>query len=761
MGLTPLAALTAQQVHSWPAKPTPQLGIEGNVIPTQTPEERKQAFLQLARDRFTLSRNASELQRQEMMEDFNFYCPQDEAGQWDPVARASRVQQDRPVLTLNRMPQFVGHVANNMRQARPAIKIVPVGDPGANDDMAEVKQGIVRYIEQNSRADIPYDTSFESMCIMGLGWIRVVDDWAAADSFDKDLYIRWVKNTFSVYWDPFCQQPDWSDMKFAFVVEDLTRREFIAKYGKNHDAVDDQLFKGIGDHSGEWFAGGKIRVAEYFYVDYDDDILCEMPDKTTRYYSELRKAADGERYSIAPNEDGDKILYYDEDPIGRTRDAKRPVVKWALITGLDILQERTWKGKHIPLIPVIGNQIQKNGQTIIVGMVRYAREPQRMYNYAYSQFVETVALAPRAPFIAEVDQVPDGLVEEWRDANKQPTAVLRYKSKTSAGGQLEPPPQRQQAEPPIAALVQLLNLCDNMMKSVFSIYDSSLGQRGPQESGMAINARKIESDNGTYNWGDNFIRSLRYLGIVLEDLTPHYYNTPGRVLQITQEDTTMRKLVMNEPFEEDGVTKHFDLSKGGKYTAIASTGPSYQTQRQEAASSMMELYKADPNLLAISADLFVENLDFPGKEAIVSRIRQSLPPALQPKNNGNGPPVPPQLQAALQALQAQNQQLTQALHEALDKKETEKMKQEYETLRTQMHEEVSLAAAELKASTAQSQFLSEKVFEELNFQRQMLQQALGQTPQPSSGNAPAPAAPAAPSLAGPPNVGAGNPTVGG
>lgn len=713
MATPPFVALSQQQVNSWPGKPSPGLDIDGNSVDVSTPQQRKDAFLQLARDRFTLSKNASDTQRSEMQEDQNFYCPTEANGQWDPVAIAARKQQDRPILTINRMPGFVGHVANNMRQARPAIKIVPTGEPGANDDMAEVRQGIVRYIEQNSRADIPYDTSFESMCITGLGWMRVVDDWAAPDSFDKDLYIRWVKNTFSVYWDPFCQQPDWSDMQFAFVVADLTRREFVAKYGDKYNAVDGNLFKSIGDQSAEWYAGQKIRVAEYFYVEYQDDILCEMLDKTTKFYSELRGGA-GNDYHLVTEDGGEKVLYLGEEPIGRTRPAKKPVVKWALITGLDVIKERTWKGKYIPLIPVLGNQIQKNGETILVGMVRYAREPQRMYNYAYSSFVETVALAPKAPFVAEVDQVPDGLVEEWRDSNKMPTAVLRYKrviAEGANGSVLVPPPVRQQAEPPIAAFVQLLTLCDQMMKSVFSIYDASLGQRGPQESGLAINARKIESDNGTYNWGDNFIRSLRYLGMVLDDLSPHYYNTPGRVLQVTQEDQTLRKLVLNEPFEEDGKTKHFDLSNGGKYTVVISTGPSYQTLRNEASAQMMELIKADPQLLQIAGDLFVDTLDFPGKEAIVERLRKALPQQLQPQDT-DAPQIPPQVQAQVAQMQQMIQQLSQALHAATDKKELERMKLDYDLLRTEMTNSSNQIIQLLKQGHAQAEFLSEKQFQE-------------------------------------------------
>lgn len=732
-----LTALTPQQVNAWP-KQTPKTTIAGD--PTYYGSDSKEAFLQLMLERFKLCVDASKQQREESLEDQRF------AGgiQWTEDIRGQREAQGRPCLTINRIDGFLAHAVNNMRQSRPAIKIEPEAD-GADEEIASLKQGIIRHIQTNSNADTVYDESFRGMCTGGLAWMRVVDDWADPMSMDQDLFIRLVKNSFAVYVDPFCVQPDWSDMKYAFIVEDMTKQEFKSQY-PNADYASLDNFKSVGDNSPYWFPGGKIRVVEYFHVEQKKDTLCEMEDGSKRLYSKLPK----NMYSISADEEGDGIAVYLNDPedinvttrIGRARDCLVPCVYWAKCNAMEVLKERKWKGRYIPLIPVIGNQMELDGETILVGMVRYAREPQRMYNYMYTSFVETIALAPRAPFIAEMDQIPDGLREMWQRANSDPQAVLLYKAVVAENGQLAPPPQRQQAEPPIAAFVQGLSMADQNLKSVFRIYDASLGQRGPQESGLAINARKIESDTGIYNWGDNFIRALRLLGTVLDDLIPYYYNTPGRVFHIDQDDDSKKEVIVNQEFQEQGQTKKLDLSAGGRYACVVSTGPSAQTKRQESLQGMVEFFKEYPAGLQACAHILVNEFDFPGKDKLKAQLEKILPPNLQAPDP-DAPPIPAAFTAQAAEMQKQIGLLSSALHEATDKSNLERLKQqaegdreqrreEWETLRTQMTQEVNLAIASMKTGSDEAKFVNQQVFEELQSWRNVFQQLLTQPPQPSS-----------------------------
>lgn len=751
-------ALTRQQVNSWPVS-TKGYSISGERVtdPKSTPQDKDQILLKLAIERFKVAVDAESQRRAEMKTDLDFYL----GNQWDPAVKAKRQKGEtpRPCLEINRIQGFVKHVVNNMRQSRPDIQVKPVGD-GADEDQAEIRQGLIRHIETNSQADVSYDTAFMNMCIHGLGWIRIVDDWAGHDSFDKDLFIRWVSNSFQVYVDPDAALPDWSDMQYAFVVEDLNLQEFSAKYGLDK-ARTATTFQSTGDHGSYWYPGGKIRVAEYFYVEYTKDQLVKLSDGTTLLFSDLP----------VPLPDGVSIV--------EQREVQQPIIRWALITASEVLEKRTWKGRYIPLIPVIGNQIDKDGERIIVGMVRYARDPQRAYNYAWSSFMETLGLAPRSQFIAEYSQIAS-YISSYERANTDPQAVLPYDAKTSESGQLFGPPQRISASPDLGAFVEAINVADQQMKAVFSIYDASLGQKGPQESGLAINARKIESDTGTYDWGDNFIRAIRYMGIVLNDLLPFYYNDPARQKEILREDKLLMKVILDrekqqqeeqalaqasgQPVGGDGAAAApFDLSKG-RYASVISTGPSQVTRRTEAASSMLELAKVYPPLMRTCGDLVVRELDWPGKDEIAARLAKALPPGLKDPDP-NAPPIPPEVQAQIVQMQGMVQQLSQALHQATDKNEIQHTKELFETFRAQMNAETQLAIASVKVGSDEAKFLNQQIFAELQQLRTTLEPHLlgsldGTPPAQSPAQPSAPAPP--PNLAAPPQTSGGvPPTVGG
>ena len=749
-------ALTREQVNSWPIE-TPNTLSSGDSLSSHYGSDSKEAFLLLAQERFKVCVDATIRQRRESQEDVRFF-----AGiQWEQDIANRRAAQQRPCLTINRIPEFVAHSVNNMRQQRPEIKVIPTTE-GADENLAEVEEGLLRHIQTNSDADTSYDESFKDMCIGGLGWMRVVDDWASPESLDKELFIRPVANPFTVYCDPFCAQLDWSDMRYAFVVEDLTRAEFKKRYPESEISSLNN-FQSLGDTIKYWFPGDNIRVAEYFHVEMKNDYVCELEDGSTRLLSKLPKGM----YSVHKGTDGEYGCYLnDQDDvlvmgeyIGRARKTKIPQVYWAKITAIDVLQERSWKGRYVPLIPVIGDRVELDGERVLVGMVRYAREPQRMYNYMYTCFVETVALMPRAPWVALVNQIPDGGVRDmWQNQNTDPQQVLLYKWYVDEHGNPAPPPQRQIAGPDIGAFVQGLQMSDQNLKSVFRIYDASLGQKGPQESGLAINARKVESDTGIYNWADNFIRSLRYLGTVLEDLLPSYYNSEGRIFQLIQQDGSTKSVTMNAPTMDQGRPRHYDLEKGGNYRIVISTGPNYATKRKEAAQSMIDFFQIYPAGLQACAHILVGEMDFPGKDKIKAQLEKILPPALQTSDQNEQ--IPPQLQTQMAQMTQTIQQLTGALHEALDKKAIEQLKQDAETFRTQMTQERQLASDAMKAGAAQAEFLAQKSFEELNYQRGLLERLLAA--QESGGNATAPggSAPSQPNLAVPPTGGV-NPSVGG
>jgi hypothetical protein len=593
------------------------------------------AVLALARKRFETASNAEAVLRQEMLEDLRFRAGE----QWPDQIRADRTIDKRPVITINRLPQFIKQITNPQRQARPSLQINPVGDD-ADVETAEVLQGLIRHIEQSSHAEVAFDEAYDDAVTIGRGWFRILTEYEdPRESYNQEIVVRRVPNPFSVYVDPASHELDYSDARYMFIVDDIPKDEYRALYG-DASMQSLELFQTQGDRTADWFPESKVRIAEYWYV-----------EKTKRTMV-LVQDLDGNTLSLP------QALVPPELRVLNRREVQDRTVHWIKMNAAQVLEHKVWPGQWIPIVPVLGDEINVNGRKDLVGVVRYARDPQRMYNFWVSAQTEAIALAPRTPFIGAEGQFK-GHETEWKQANTRNFAYLEYVP-TTIGGDPAPPPQRQVAEPPIGAIINATKQADNDLKSVIGFYDASLGERGPQESGRAILARQKQGETANVNFIDNLGRALWHYGRICLDLIPKIYDAP-RTLHILGLDDQRRVVRLNEATVDKGVARLYDMTRG-RYNVTLSVGPTYQSKRQEAVASMLQLVASAPNMLPVIGDLLVAEMDWPVARQISERLKKLLPPVLQePQDEA---PIPAQAQAQIQQLQQQLQQQQQALTEA-------------------------------------------------------------------------------------------------
>jgi hypothetical protein len=630
----------------------------------------REEFLNTAHARFHTIVDAEAQLRQNMLEDLEFRASE----QWPESVRTMRNADNRPCLTVNRIPQFIRQVTNNQRASRPAIAVSPTGD-NADPDVAEVIQGLVRHIENKSDADVAYTTAGDHQATMGRGYVRVITDYVDDDplNMNQEVRIERVGNPFAVYMDPSAQKPDGSDARYGFVVEDIPKSEYKFRF-PNSQMVDLAAFTSVGNQQAEWMPEGNIRIAEYFYVEEVREMIAILAN------------LEGGQQKVPRDSFTDEA----DLPEGFTLVAEREIttrtVKWALINGVEILEGdelltggMEWPGKYIPLVPVLGDEININGVKDYRGIVRDAKDPQRMYNYWVSAETEMIALAPRAPFVAAEGQF-EGHEAKWKAANVRNFPYLEYKPKTISG-QLAPPPQRQSWEPPIQAMTMAIAQSDNDLKATGGFNDASLGQRGPQESGKALRARQQQDEMANSHYLDNLGRAIRQVGRIVVDLIPSIYDT-GRILRITGEDEKRRSVMVfsgeeNAPDEQamqqlpPGVEGIYNVGMG-QYDVTISVGPSFQTRRQEAVDSLVQFVQAYPNAFPMIGDLLAENMDWPGAKQVAARLRKMLPPELQ--DDVDPRDIPPEVQAQMQQIEGQLQQIQGAYEEAQNVIKTDQVK---------------------------------------------------------------------------------------
>ncbi len=616
------------------------------------PKKSASDILTVARARLDLAVSSLSESREDEIDDLRFYAGSpDNQWQWpaDVLATRGAVQGQtinaRPCLTINKLPQHVRQVTNDMRQNRPGAKVIPVDDK-ADVAVADIFNGMIRHIEYISDADVAYDTACENQVSYGEGYIRLLTEYCDDNSFDQDIKIGRVRNSFSVYMDPLIQDPTGSDAKWCFITEDVTKAEYERLY-PDATPISTLQSLGVGDQSiSNWLNEDTIRIADYYYVDYDKATLNLYPGNMTAFAG-------------TPEDRELKIVY--GKPI-RSRESDRPKVKYCKINGYEILEEREWAGKWIPVIRIVGNEFEVDGRLYVSGLVRNAKDAQRMYNYWVSQEAEMLALAPKAPFIGYGGQF-EGYEEKWKTANTNNWPYLEVNPDVTDGqGAALPLPQR--AQPPMASsgLLQAKAGASEDIKSTTGQYNASLGMGSNERSGKAILARQREGDVGTYHYGDNLSRGVRHVARQLVDLIPKIYDTQ-RIARIIGEDgeTKMIKINPDQPepvnqiVNEEGIVIEKIYNPGvGKYDVVAITGPGYATKRQEALEAMAQLLQGNPQLWQVAGDLFVKNMDWPGAQEMSKRFAKTIDPKIMSDDDKS-----PELQAAEQQIQAMGQEMEQ------------------------------------------------------------------------------------------------------
>jgi len=603
------------------------------------------------RHRLKMAQSAYSNSREDELDDLRFMAGSpDNQWQWpaDVLATRGSVQGQtinaRPCLTINKLPQHVRQVTNEQRQNRPSGKVIPADD-NADVQVAEIFNGVVRHIEYMSDADVAYDTACDNQVTYGEGYIRLLTEYCNDETFDQDIRIARVRNSFSVYMDPTIQDPCGADAEWCFVTEDILKTEYERMF-PDATPISTLYSQGVGDQGiSAWLQEDTIRIAEYFYNTYEKATLHLYPDNQTAFRGTPQ----------------DKQLTAMFGKPVRTREVDRKKVMWMKTNGYDVLQEREWAGKWIPVVRVIGNEWEVDGQMYISGLVRNAKDAQRMYNYWTSQEAEMLALAPKAPFIGYGGQF-EGYEMQWKTANTTNWPYLEVNPDVTDGaGSVLPLPQRAPPPLPQTGLIQAKMGAADDIKGTTGQYDASLGMQGNERSGKAILAREKQGDVGTYHYVDNLARAIRHITRQIVDMIPKIYDTQ-RIARIIGVDGEVSMVKFN-PSQPEPVKEIRDPQTGGMiekiynpgvgtYDVMVTTGPGYMTKRQEALDAMSQILQTNPQLWAVAGDLFIKNMDWPGAQEMAARFKKILDPKVLSEGDQS-----PEMMAAQQQMEAMTQEL--------------------------------------------------------------------------------------------------------
>lgn len=635
------------------------------------------------RDRYKSMHEADQDNRRKALDDLKFCF--EPGAQWDDASRKDR--GDRPCYEFNKIRPTVKRVINEMRKNRPQGKVRAVED--GDKDTADVQEGLIRNIWNTSDADTVIDYAGEYQVAGGMGAWRITTKYAGESAFDQDIAIEAIKNPFCLYADNACADPLKRDARDWILTDKISKEVYETKY-KGVDVVEFDAME--FDDDSDWRDEDSVRICEYWW----------------------KEPVTKEIYLLQGGQTVDTIEGVDPMTIVRSRTVNTHKIMMCIASGDAILEGPTeWVGSQFPFVIIYGDWIVIDGKVCWNGLTRHAKDAQRSYNYARTAIAETIALAPQAKYLATAKQIT-GLEATWAEAHKKNFPFLLYNPDEKSPG---PPVRVGGADVPVA-LMQESQIASEEIKAVTGIYDASLGAHSNETSGRAIMARQAQGDVATYNFSDNMAKGIRRTYELLVDLIPKVYDSE-RSIRILGVDGAEKYAKVNETVVDPAtgqVTVINDLSRG-RYDVAVTVGPSFATQRMEAAETYTNIMQAMPEMAPAIADLAIKAMDLPYSDQVAERMQAMLPPQIQQMINKDKP-LPPEVQAAMmqvdQAMQQvqQHGQLVQQAASELEqskaedtkaKAEIKAMMADLDAKRAQFEAAVATAEADLKVQAAQIQ----------------------------------------------------------
>jgi hypothetical protein len=604
------------------------------------------------RTMFERAWNADEHNRIDALDDLRFRSGE----QWDPLDKMERLEARRPVVTINQSPKFIAQVTGDLRVNKPSITVTPDGG-GSSQESADLINGILRNIQRRAEGGEPYLGAVDDAATCGIGHFRITTGYLPDSPFAQDISIEPIENPLAVVWDPAARRPDRADARFAFV---LTAMEKV-DVARDFPDADLSSFDSM-DYDPELWAPMRdtVTVAEVFEV---------VEVETTFALLEGERVVDLERLPATL-----RIIGTVDQPVAivdaarntlrilELKKAKTRRVKWARMTATAILEEGEWVTGHIPIVPVTGPETHFENRVVRESLLRWAKDPMRLYNFQRSAQTEMIGNMPKAPWLVTLDQV-EGLEDEWSTANSGRKGYQLYNHVKD-----QPPPQRQSPPMTPPGLSTEIMLAQEDIKNTTGVYDAALGAQSNETSGKAILARQAESDVSLSIFGARLRLALIRAGEIIVAAIPRVYDTT-RAMRIVHQDDTDERIEVNsvQADPELGGWRIVNDLTSGRHDVAVDIGPSYATQQEKALDMLTTLLADNPQAKFMLLDILVKWANIPGKDELVKRIRKMHPPGMVEGDDEDAAQQDPARQAAAEAAM-QAQQVEMRLKEAETRK---------------------------------------------------------------------------------------------
>lgn len=530
--------------------------------------------------------------------------------QWDK--RWNNNDISSPKFEINRIQHSINQVVGEFSKNTIGIKVRP-DNSEANKEIAETYDGLIRNISAESHFNHVQLEAFKEMTLSGFGAWRVKTDFLNEQSFEQGITLEWIADALtSVWFDPYDKDPLKRNAKYCFIVQDLDKDAYKEMYPNSAmQSFDRMPYRDRLRQTG-WINENGIRVAEYFRKVEKTKTILQMSTGDIYDLDDVKSVLDEMQAAGVEVVNRRKVKFYD--------------IEWYKINGVEILEGPVvWPGKkYIPVVPVYGFHDWIDGRFMFRGMVRHAKDAQRVYNYVTSAKVEAAANSPKDPIFVSPKMVT-GYEDQYSNFNVRNTPFLFV----NPDEKMPNGPTRLGAPLVQQALIEQGAQAERDIQATLGRSEAALGQTAPNglggPSGVALNAVQRQSNVGQEELFANTANAVEYTAEILIDIIPNVYTTEHQV-RILQPDGQTEFVPINQQVQDvqTGETHIFNDLAQGKYDVEATLGPSFDSQRQETIAMLQALAADNPAFMQVTADILAKSIDHPLSDEIAKRIRKQM-----------------------------------------------------------------------------------------------------------------------------------------
>ena len=588
---------------------------------------------------FDAIQSALRNERLQCLQDRRFYSIA--GAQWE--GPLEQQYENKPKFEVNKVGLAVQRVVNEYRNNR--ITVDFVSRDGSPTEMADVCNKLFRADEQDSTANEAYDNAFEEAVGGGFGAWRLKAAYEDDEDPDNDRQRIRIEPIYdadsSVYFDLDAKRQDKADATHAFVLYSVTRDAYIEKYGDDPTTWPKEVYQTFFD----WDTPDIVYVAEYYCVE----------DVSEKQY--VYRALDGteEKY-LETDFEKDETLEETLSAIGsevvRERTIRRKRVRKYLLSGGKILKDDGYiAGKCIPIVPVYGKRWFVDNVERCMGIVRLAKDAQRLKNMQLSKLGEISALSSIEKPIMTPEQVAGHQVM-WAKDNLENYPYLLVNPITGPDGSMQvsgPVAYTKSAAVP-PAMAALLQVTEQDI-------DDILGNQREGDkivsniSGDAVEMVQQRLEMQAFLYMSNYAKAVQRCGEIWLSMARDVYVEPKRKMKGVDEEGRASTIELMQPaMDENGaLTSRNDVTQA-TLDVVTSVGPSFATQRAATRRTLLSMmqFAQDPQIQKMLLAALMQNIEGDGVKDVAKFMRKEMVAA------GVMEPTQEEAQALAQA--AQNQQ---------------------------------------------------------------------------------------------------------